>query len=324
MVTPQRHRPTFHGTGGTLFGIYIVNLLLTFVTLGFYSFWGRTRIRQYLWSQTEFAGDRFAYHGTGGELFLGYLKAMGVILLVYLVALLAVPLALRPLLGEQGAAVARTFTLLAAFAVLIPVALVGARRYRMSRTSWRGIRFSFRGRPGPFIKLYLVGALLTALTLTLYSPFFRNEMRRFFTDGAHFGTVPFAFDGRGADLFRPYLLALLLTIPTLGLCWFWYVALRERYYWEHTTFSGARCSSTMTGGGLLGLTALNLLLLVVSLGLAAPWVMVRYQRYRCDNVAIAGTLDLARVEQAAQAATGTGEGLAAALDVDAIDTGFGI
>jgi uncharacterized membrane protein YjgN (DUF898 family) len=324
MDAPRDHRPTFHGTGGTLFEIYIINLLLAAITLGIYSFWGRTRIREYVWSQTEFAGDRFAYHGTGGELFRGYVKAMGVLLLLYLVALVAFPLALGPVLSQEVAAVIGMFVYLAGLAVLIPVAMVGARRYRMSRTSWRGIRFQFRGRPGAFLKLYLAGGLLSGLTLTLYSPIFQNEVRRFFTEGTHFGTVPFAYDGRGMDLFRPYLLALLLTIPTLGLYWFWYVALRERYYWAHTTFAGARCQSTVTGGGLLGLAAISLLLLVVTLGLGAPWVMVRYQHYLCDNMAIEETLDLARVEQAAQSATGTGEGLAAAMDMDGLDTGFGI
>ena len=69
-------RPTFHGTGGTLFGIHIVNTLLTIVTLGVYYFWAKTRLRRYLFSQTEIEGDRFAYHGTGRELLLGTLKAV--------------------------------------------------------------------------------------------------------------------------------------------------------------------------------------------------------------------------------------------------------
>ena len=58
-------RPLFHGTGGTLFGIHVVNTLLTLVTLGFYYFWAKTRLRRYLFSHTEIEGDRFAYHGTG-------------------------------------------------------------------------------------------------------------------------------------------------------------------------------------------------------------------------------------------------------------------
>ena len=70
-----RRRLSFHGTGGTLFGIHVVNVLFTVLTLGVYYFWGKTRIRRYLFGQSAFEGDRFAYHGTAQELLLGFAKA---------------------------------------------------------------------------------------------------------------------------------------------------------------------------------------------------------------------------------------------------------
>src|SRR5262249_52995178 len=69
-------RPSFHGSGGTLFGIHVINALLTIITLGIYYFWAKTRVRRYLTSQTEIEGDRFAYHGTPRELLFGALKAL--------------------------------------------------------------------------------------------------------------------------------------------------------------------------------------------------------------------------------------------------------
>src|SRR3974377_559745 len=64
----------FHGSGGSLFGIHLVNTFLTIITLGIYYFWAKVRVRRYLLSESEFEGDRFAYHGTGQELFIGFLK----------------------------------------------------------------------------------------------------------------------------------------------------------------------------------------------------------------------------------------------------------
>ena len=61
----------FHGDGWSLFKIWIVNLFLTSLTLGIYSFWGKTRVRQYLFSETEFEDDLFNWHGNGGELLIG-------------------------------------------------------------------------------------------------------------------------------------------------------------------------------------------------------------------------------------------------------------
>ncbi len=54
MAEPQTLRPSFHGTGGALFVIQFVNALLTILTVGIYNFWGRTRVRRYVWSQTAF------------------------------------------------------------------------------------------------------------------------------------------------------------------------------------------------------------------------------------------------------------------------------
>src|SRR5258705_6215321 len=63
----------YDGRLGELYGIFIVNLLLSIVTLGFYRFWGKTRIRRYIWSRLSLSGDAFEYTGTGGELFIGFL-----------------------------------------------------------------------------------------------------------------------------------------------------------------------------------------------------------------------------------------------------------
>jgi uncharacterized membrane protein YjgN (DUF898 family) len=308
----QVRRLSFHGAGGSLFGIHIVNTFLTIITLGIYSFWGRVRVRSYLLSETEFEGDRFAYHGTGRELLNGYLKAM----LVF-----GIPLALLnfvPDLLDLGVVVKIAAGVLAygIILVFVPLAMVGARRYRLSRTSWRGIRFSFRGRVADFMKLFVGGALLTPITLGLYYPFFDTKRYAFMTSHSHLGNRKFDFDGTGRDLFGSYALALLLFLPTLGLYWFWFLAKKQRYFWDHTSCGVARFHSTVTGGRLLLLRLGNLLLLVVTLGLGWPWVLVRNARFACAYLTLEGSLDLADIQQDAQAATATGEGLAGFLDVD--------
>jgi uncharacterized membrane protein YjgN (DUF898 family) len=113
----------FHGRGGSLFGIQIVNLFLSLITLGVYSFWGRVKVRSYLASQTEFAGDRFAYHGTGKELFVGWLKAL---------VLFGIPLFVLVLLQIIVGVESELFNLLQVLiyvvvAIFMPVAMVNAR-----------------------------------------------------------------------------------------------------------------------------------------------------------------------------------------------------
>ena len=303
-------RPTFHGVGGTLFGIHVVNTLLTIVTVGIYYFWAKTRLRQYLFSQAEIEGDRFAYHGTGRELLLGTLKAALVFGLPISLLNIIRDVLDAPVLVKVAAGVLSGSLLF----VLFPVAMVGARRYRLGRTSWRGIRFSFRGRVWELVKIVLVGTFLTGITLGFYYPVLLVKRQAFMISNSYFGSERFDFAGRGRDLFWVYVQAALLTVPTFGLSWVWYVARKRRYFWNHTTFGAARFACTVTGRALLGLWALNALLLVGTVGIAWPWVRVRNVHFAFRNLALVGPLDLARIQQEAQHVSAMGEGLSGFFD----------
>ena len=318
-VAPARHQVSFHGEGGTLLGIYLVNLLLSIITLGIYSFWGRVKVRKYIYSQTEFQGDRFAYHGTGGELLRGWLKALGFFVVLVLQLLLC-----QFLFGQKTGVVIGAIVFYGGLVVIIPLALVGAWRYRLSRTSFRGIRFSFRGRTGEFFKIYVGGVILTVITLGFYTPYFWNKIRRFFVQNAYFGNARFAYDGEGSDLFGPYVIMLLLVLPTLGMCRFWFMAKLQRHYWSHTTFGGARFESTITGMDLFGLTFTNFLLVVFTLGIGMPWARVRQIRLVLANLYLHGTIDIAAIQQEALAASATGEELATLVETDGFDVGLGL
>ncbi len=313
MTGPATH-PQFHGDGGTLFGIHLKNFLLTVVTLGIYSFWARANVRQYLYAQTSVGGDRFAYHGSGGELFKGWIRAAGLLLLVLAVAGVVsflVSEIVGVLVGYGAAAL-----------VIFPIAMIGSRRYRLSRTSWRGIRFSFRGDYVEFMQVYIPGILLTIVTLGLYYPFFHANVRRYVVDATRFGSGQFTFTGEGGDLFLRHLALYLLVPCTLGLYWFWHVAFRHRYYWEHTSFGRARFQSTMSGGDLLGFTVVNALLVTFTLGIAFPWVQARTMAFQCERLGIVGMEAFDAALQEAEAAGVTGEGLSDLMDVELAGADF--
>ncbi len=209
--TPPSRQLSFQGKGSALFGILFLNLLLSVLTLGIYYFWGKVRARQFLLGQTEFEGDRFTYHATGRELLIGWLKVAAFFLLLWGIQN-GVPLVWRHPLAEA------TMGMLGGliFLVVYPLAIVGSRRFRLSRTSWRGIRFSFRGRARNFWRIYVPGTILTVLTLGLYSPFFQNRVRQFLIDHSYCGTVRFHYDGRGRDIFKRFFLAVVATIAAFA------------------------------------------------------------------------------------------------------------
>lgn len=308
----RTHRLVFRGRAGSLLGIHIVNVFLTLLTVGVYSFWAKARVRRYLFAQTELDHDRFAFHGRGLEMLVGFVKAV-IVFGLPLAALQYVPHIID---AGRAMTVAASVAAYAFVSVIIPVARTGARRYRLSRTSWRGIRFSFRGRTVEFVRIYVVGALLTVLSLGLYYPVFATRNHAFLVRQSHFGTARFNFDGRGAELLADFLYALLLTLPTLGLVWFWYVARQRCFFWSHTTLLTARFRATVTGWRLFRLKLGNLLLILLTLGLGWPWATVRVARFWCRHLTLEGAVDLAAIQQEAQPASATGEGLLGLLEAD--------
>ena len=124
----------FTGRWQDYLGIAVSNFLLTIVTLGIYRFWAKARERRYLWSNTKIIDDELEWTGTGGEMFVGFLMAMGLI-----IAFVAVVLGGMALVGKW-------FMFVGIFAFYIFIfwafgfAQFRALRYRLSRTYWRGIR----------------------------------------------------------------------------------------------------------------------------------------------------------------------------------------
>jgi uncharacterized membrane protein YjgN (DUF898 family) len=308
----ERSALVFRGSAGGLFTIQAVNALLTLLTLGIFFFWGKARARAYLLAGTELDGDRFAYHGTGLELLIGFAKGVGVFFIP--VALLSIIPRLYGFPDEVTASLGMLLWLLGL--LLVPVAMVGARRYRLSRTSWRGIRFSFRGPTREFVGIFVIGSILTSITLGLYYPVFVTQRQRFMVSHSYFGSRPFSFEGRRRELLRPFVAMLLLFIPTLGLAWFWFSARRQRYFTRCTRFGALRFRSDVTGGRLAWLTITNVAALLLTLGLAWPWTVVRRLHFNFRYLTLEGPLDVADIRQDARAASATGEGLAGLLDAD--------
>lgn len=355
-LPPLGRRLIFHGSGAPLFGIFLRNLALSIVTLGIYYFWGKVRARRYILGHVEFEGDRFGYHATGKELLLGWVKVAGFFAVLFLMQIV-VPLVWNsPVVGALFGV-----GLYLVFLLIYPIAIIGSRRFRLSRTSWRGIRFSFRGRARDFIRLHIGGTLLSLLTFGLYYAHFQNNVRRFLITHSAFGTRRFGYDGRGEDLLGIYLLAgvvlvfglfgvffSLFLVAAVGsslplggvplvisvivvaagltflllLFWMWFLAVRHRYYWGHTTVAEARFRSSVTAGKFYRLFAGDALRLVPTLGLAWPFVVVRHIRFTFANLILEGPLDIEAIHQEAQAASATGESLGEFVGLLDLDLGL--
>lgn len=187
-----------------LTGLCLLNAALSLLTIGLYSFWGRTEVRRRMWSSVRFLGEPLVYHGTGPELLKGFLG----VLLVLLVPLFLIGSFVVIYFGQASA----TFAIyqIALFAVVYPVltaiAFYRARRYRLARTSWRGIRGSLDGSSTPYG--FWSWALTLAYPLTLFwiAPYRAVLLQRMISSDTHLGAERLRFVGEARPMYGHFAL----------------------------------------------------------------------------------------------------------------------
>ncbi len=199
---PERRFRHF-GQASELFAITLVNLLLKVVTLGVYHFWAKTRVRRYVWSQTSYQGERFEYTGRGIEL----LKGFGFALVVF--APLVLIFGSAQFFPEMFLRYPALFGLLNLPAYIFLLFLIGfarfsARRYKLSRTRWRGIRFALSGSAKGHGMKNLGYSLLTGITFGIYTPYMRNNLTANLISNMWFGDQQFKYQGVGGGLVRRF------------------------------------------------------------------------------------------------------------------------
>jgi len=201
--------PRFYGSEGAFFGLLVRGSLLLLLTLGIYRFWLATDVRRFLWGNTEIAGDGLEYTGTAKELLIGFLMAIA--LLAPLNGLIFLATLAPGLLKFSGAL---GFGLLA---VLGQFAVYRARRYRLSRTVFRGVRLYQTGSAWRYAIVSLLWWVLIGLTAGLAYPWAQANLERYKMRHTHYGNLDGRFEGSGTRLFlRGFVMWFIVVGPFLA------------------------------------------------------------------------------------------------------------
>ncbi len=222
--SPQGERIVgFWGRRKSLFGLLIVNMLLGAVTFGIYRFWARTRLRQYFWNSIEIDGDILEYTGRGLELFIGFLIVIAV-LVPLAIGYQFLSLFLQVNAPDLFTVV--TFLYFLGFYWLSRYAYFRARRYRLARTVWRGIRGGQDGSAAGYAWLSFGYGILSLITLGWAVPWMTVELQKYEVEHARFGVENFSYEGNGTELLRRWMpcgvvvtLAILSAIVTSVVNW---------------------------------------------------------------------------------------------------------
>ncbi len=309
---PNNFKPVeFSGKSREFFGIWIVNLLLSILTLGVYSAWAKVRTQQYLYGHTRLEGHRFHYHAKPLQILIGRAIAFTVFALF---------IAISSLNPAAGAVLA----LVMIFAG--PWIMLQAMRFNLRMSSYRNVRFSFSGTYGGMLTTFILLPVLGMLSLYLAFPWVLKKMDTYMFNHIGYGQQKMTLGNRTSEY---YLTALLLVVVGIisvflviglfsvigsatGIQWLGSPGLIAMVilaltYWTVFSLLGAiyqvrirnhilknleldntaQFRSTMKLGPYLSLIATNMLMLIATVGLAYPVTRIRKAAYLASVTQVA-------------------------------------
>lgn len=330
----------FTGKGGEYFKIWIVNLVLTILTLGIYSAWAKVRRLQYFYRNTRLAGASFDYHGTPKAILKGRFIAFG-LLLAYNAAF-----KFNPILGLAVGLL---------LGLMLPWLLMRSLRFKLYNSSYRGLRFGFSGQARGAYRAFLGYPVLAGMTAYLLAPLAHQRIKQYQFDNSRFGNAAFKFGAAVQGFYLLYLSALavmlgtVLLLPVLAMMSgtgsglqslitgfavagplimlvmvasilivsSLFSAYMQNLVWGNTGLGEHRFFSNVSARRLLWIRASNFLGVALTLGLFMPFAAIRMSRFRLESMGVTVSGDMSGfISDQQQQASAAGEETAEMFDVD--------
>jgi uncharacterized membrane protein YjgN (DUF898 family) len=303
------------------FGIWIVNMLLKLLTVGFYTAWAKVRKRRFFYGSTMLNGEPFEYLADPMALFKGWLIGVGAFL-IYMIAN-SISSKLSIVIGI-------------AFFLVIPWLVVRSRMFNSRNSSYRNIHFSFYPDYGKAYRVYAWLPILTPFTLGLLAPYVIYRQRKFMVENTSYGMTPFSFTATAGDFYKLIGKIVLVFVAVIAVIWIIMHSLGGQeligaarttgnvkgklsalalmpmlsfmliYFcvgiyaqtalanitWNSTIVGDNNFRSTLRARDMIWLYISSALAIVCSLGLLTPWATVRLARYRFGRLALMTKGDL--------------------------------
>ncbi|MGI9450973.1 MAG: YjgN family protein [Geminicoccaceae bacterium] len=191
---------TFTGRAGEYFGIWIVNILLSIVTLGIYSAWAKVRNKRYFYGNTVLKDSSFNYLASPIQILKGR-----IIMFAFFVA--------YALCSSFYPTLAGVFIVL--MFIITPWVVIRALAFNARNSSYRNVRFNFTGQLWEAVKIYLLLPIGIVFTLGGLLPYSAFRMKKFVANHSHYGQIRFNFGGTKGAYFKAYGIALLFALPVV-------------------------------------------------------------------------------------------------------------
>lgn len=286
-VNNQKLTPiVFQGKASEYFGIWIVNLLLSLVTLGVYSAWAKVRRKKYFYNNTLIDNVGFDYHANPIAILKGRVIAF-VFFLFYSQSVHISPF--LPLL------------FLVIFFIALPWIVVRGLLFNARNSSHRGLRFDFVGKVGQAVKVFIGLPLLLIPTFGLIAPYVAHERSQFVMSNHRFGLSQFDMSRVVKQFYKVYLIVFI--IPFIGIL----AAIAIPVYQAYVTKAKAAVAAPHAALSLPNVQAFapistKILLAANDVPAEMPAQAAKIERVYSDNAPAETAPAAQRAEQALQAA----------------------
>jgi len=307
----------FTGKTDEYFRIWIVNTALSIVTLGIYYAWAKVRTRKYFYRNTLIMGDSFDYHANPMRILRGHLIAVVImapyavisymrpdLAIVYFILIaLAIPVLwvqsrifnlsnssyrgirfafLRDYKGAYAAIIKGMAVTLFTLGFAAGYAEYYRARFNVDNSSWGKSKFTYTGRGGAFVELYLIAFFITLGVLAVVFVIFFLVMMVLGGLVQKNGAGSISSAVSNAVIVAVYVLLVFAYAAPFA-----YLSAGR----QNLTINGARFGShTMSSDvktiQLMKLYLSNLFFIMVSFGLLIPWAKIRVTRYRLSKVCL--------------------------------------
>lgn len=324
--SPRIHRFKFHGDAMEYFGIWIVNILLTIITLSLYAPWAKVRRLRYFYGNTEFFKRRFDFTGIPTKILVGRLIALGIYAAFSI--------------SSQYSMIATVVGLVVLYAA-VPWLIRATMRFTARNSKFGNSRFYFAGTTKESYKVFFLSILIYIFSLGIFAPVAIWLYKKYYIDHLYAGQLDFKLNADWSaymaavyiPIFMSFGIMLAFGIIYFGIIGFIagytpnffifgvfamyavaglfiYPLIAARIFittWNNTTVGSSQFKTDCNQWRYAWIVASNWLVKILSIGLMSAWAAIRIHKYQVDSMSLIlhddpdQMMNLAQQEQSALA-----------------------
>lgn len=295
----------FYGTASEYFGIWIVNILLTIVTIGLYAPWAKVRRLRYFYGNTEFFKRRFDFTGIPRKILIGRLIALGLYIAFSVISNYSFKAALIGLVVIY---------------FVVPWLIRATLRFKARNSKFGNSRFYFSGTNKEIYLVFFKSILLTIFTLGLFYPVTVWLFKKYSLDHLYVGQLKFklraewsTFMGAfyypflafiaflGISVFLLWMIAgslvnlgvittiyIFFGIYMIGLLFIWPLIAARTFIatWNNVTLSRSTFQTNCNQWRYAWIIVSNWFMKIITIGFMSPWAAIRLYKYQVESLSL--------------------------------------